>query len=570
LLLSAMATIIALSQARPIDARPRNCSVSGQVTINGAAAINTKVVAVERSKDSNQPRAIHQLADGSIAQTSHNVRTDADGQYRFTGLPPGEYEIVADSRGYVSAKEGEFVRMVSLDSGESREDINFPLLRGGVITGRITDAEYRPMIAVDVYIQRTEQNQSHPFGLFIGGNHGPMFTDDRGIFRIYGLEAGAYIVYAGGDSRSHGVGKRYPKTFYPNAANVTQAKPIEIKLNEIVSDINLRLTPQGKYFEAIGRVTESDSGQPAANVTLNCDQVLPPDQTDAEGTSTTTTSDQLGNFRMTRLKPGKYLCAVRDNWPKPTGLYVEQSAFEISDSHLSDVEIKVARGGTISGVAVIETPNKQSHAPTFPKHMAVDAHSLPPADSVWRTQTIASQYTYINPDGTFRLTGIPPGKVSFGVSEQHFSEGKMIQLLRIERDGTEIVREFDLGKGEQITNIRIVYGIGTGSIRGQVQIVGGQLPVGCRLLISASRMGKATGQRFAGVEAYVDEKGRFEIGNLLPGEHELRLYAAFDKRGGSTRFSTGNNQPTVQITNVAETRVELTFDPKDIPREVRQ
>jgi hypothetical protein len=39
-------------------------------------------------------------------------------------------------------------QQITLDAGESREKVDFALIRGGVITGRVTDAENRPQIRI--------------------------------------------------------------------------------------------------------------------------------------------------------------------------------------------------------------------------------------------------------------------------------------------------------------------------------------------------------------------------------------------------------------------------------------
>ena len=63
----------------------------------------------------------------------------------------------------------------------------------------------------------------------------PMYqTDDRGVYRIYGLPAGQYLVSAGedrsGGGLSFGRGEKvfFPRTFYPGTTEKSEAKPVEL------------------------------------------------------------------------------------------------------------------------------------------------------------------------------------------------------------------------------------------------------------------------------------------------------------------------------------------------------
>ena len=72
---------------------------------------------------------------------------------------------------------------------ENVEDINFSLVRGGVITGKVTDADGHPVILqqvslfpADAFASNAPNN--HNVQIFPSSN---VQTDDRGIYRMYGL-----------------------------------------------------------------------------------------------------------------------------------------------------------------------------------------------------------------------------------------------------------------------------------------------------------------------------------------------------------------------------------------------
>src|SRR5262249_61173001 len=101
-------------------------------------------------------------------------------------------------------------------------NIALTLARGGVITGRVTNSDGRPVIAERISLAIVGANgQVQPFN---GSARSGYETDDRGVYRIYGLPAGPCLVSAGGGDRP-GVSRRirYPLTYYPDAVEQAQA-----------------------------------------------------------------------------------------------------------------------------------------------------------------------------------------------------------------------------------------------------------------------------------------------------------------------------------------------------------
>jgi len=131
------------------DNRPRTASISGRVTVGGAPAANASVMVTEEDPQSRGGP----FGGGSQQRAFIKIRTDGDGRYRVTGLTEGVYMIRALSTAYVRAKNstGFDILSVTLDEGESMDNVDIALVRGGVITGRVIDAEGRPLIAS--YIQ---------------------------------------------------------------------------------------------------------------------------------------------------------------------------------------------------------------------------------------------------------------------------------------------------------------------------------------------------------------------------------------------------------------------------------
>ena len=78
---------------------------------------------------------------------------------------------------------------------------------------------------------------------------------------------------------------------------------------------------------------------------------------------------------------------------------------------------------------------------------------------------------------------------------------------------------------DEISGVRIVFGKGSCVIRGRVNVTGGAASEDWRLVVTASSEKEGGAALFddSGGSADVDDKGRFVIEGLLPGEYELTL-----------------------------------------------
>src|SRR5262245_41476789 len=258
----------ASAQTPQRDNRPRTASLRGRVTIAGKPAVNALVMVTEVD-----PPSVGSSPGGESRQRAFvKVRTDGDGRYRVGGLAEGDYMIYALSKAYVFSRKSpasEVFRSVTLDEGESRDDVDIALVRGGVITGRVVDDEGRPLIATYLRLLPVDEN-GKPNGRFDYNDDTMMRTDDRGVYRIYGLPAGRYIISAGGEwSYSHSK-RKYSETFHPDATDRNQAKIIEVKEGAEVIDINIRLGAGKNTYEVTGRVVDAETGQPLPQAGVIC------------------------------------------------------------------------------------------------------------------------------------------------------------------------------------------------------------------------------------------------------------------------------------------------------------
>jgi carboxypeptidase family protein len=548
------------------DNRPRTASISGRVTIAGKPAANA-VITVEETD--LKPGA----GESDLRIPLHaKARTDGDGRFLVGGLAEGSYVVSAMLKAFVAAdSSGNFAlrRTVSLDEGEARGKIDFALIRGGVMTGKVMDDEGASLVArlVQLYIV-DEQGQKRRYD---GFTYEMSETDDRGVYRIYGLPPGRYVISAGGEGGGdmlRGGGGKFPRTYHPDTTDEKQAKVIEIKEGSEVADVDIRFGSARKTYEAAGRVVDRETGKPVPRIYVSCSS-NPEKDGSGSGYSTIVMADGQGNFRLSGLPPGRYGVTVRDFLPE-TAHTSEAVEFEITNDNVSGVEVKAFLGASVSGFVVIE--GADAAAGKQLQSITVYPHVTPLSDATGDANERVSVPQYLMParanaDGSFTVKGLQAGGVSFSIS----GNAGGLRIKRIERDGVEIKDAIEVRPGEKVAGVRIVAHRGQGRIRGQVQFTGGALPDGWRLEAYASLPVSADeskpGARMpvsveeTGGDAFVDEKGRFVIEGLPAGEYNLSITMLKRLANGNRHgFSPPGSNQRVTVRDDIETSVTLTLD----------
>jgi Carboxypeptidase regulatory-like domain len=212
------------SQAQLKEAKEGTATVSGRVTVKGEPAPGVTVVL--------QPFGMARPPNpGAIAR----AKTNENGQFRITGIAAGRYMMMAQAPGLIMPVERMGFpqgRTLYVAEDENVENIEIELKRGSVITGRITDSNSRPVVEERVELMKLDEN-GKPQQFRFGPMPDMQTTDDRGIYRIYGIPEGRYIVALGysqgeGPVNLGGLGAYYPRTYYPNVTDQSAAKMIEV------------------------------------------------------------------------------------------------------------------------------------------------------------------------------------------------------------------------------------------------------------------------------------------------------------------------------------------------------
>jgi hypothetical protein len=186
--------------------------------------------------------------------------TDDDGRFQLDGLSAGAYLVMVMTPGYVVAPE-EGKRY--LRPGDTAT-IN--LIKGGVITGKVTGSQGGPVVGTRVQAIRVRDLENRPAKpgssplTFLSAMTSEFNwkTDDRGVYRIYGLEPGVYHVAAGGGSFPY-LSSPYDKdvpTYHPSGTADTAAD-VTVRAGEEATNIDIRYRAIAGYA-----ISGSVSGPP--------------------------------------------------------------------------------------------------------------------------------------------------------------------------------------------------------------------------------------------------------------------------------------------------------------------
>jgi len=534
--LSLHTLLLAQSTTQQPGKTPRS-SVSGRVTIK-EKGVGGVMVAL-RKTEPQMPYEPYQKAT-----------TDMDGFYRISNVPPGNYEIIPVMPAFVPADRNERAKQILVGDDDNVEGINFALVRGGVITGRITDADGRPLIQQQVTIFRGNAFNQSPQEL-----QRPIFpasviqTDDRGIYRVYGLAAGRYKVASGRSDETYtspNIGRStYSQVFYPDVTEQDKAKFIEVSEGSEATDVDITLGRALPTFSATGRVIDGEKGLPVPNLRFSVQRMV---GQSVKYVNTTGVSNVQGDFVIEGLTPGRYGINMLPVPNQSNELRAETLNFEIIDQDISGVVVKLVKGASVTGVVVLETEDKAVLAKLSELQLR-GYISIPGGGMI-----SSSASSPIGPDGSFRLAGLASGTLFLNIG--HPSRPlppRGFNITRMERDGVVSARGIEIKEGEQATGIRVFVSYGSAIIRGLVTLENGPLPQGTRVSISLAK----AGERSMGFRPpVVDERGRFMIEGVAAGTYELTTIIGMTTQQAPARVF----KRTVTVQDGSTTDLTITVD----------
>ena len=131
-----------------------------------------------------------------LTSVSRSTTTDSNGQFAFPRLPAGQYQLSINHNQFLSLNYGQKRfggqgTYIALADGQ-QFTANASMYRGGVISGTVLGPDGDPLQNVPVRAWR----YARPNGFKRLQTQGFAQTDDRGMYRMFNLQPGEYLVSA--------------------------------------------------------------------------------------------------------------------------------------------------------------------------------------------------------------------------------------------------------------------------------------------------------------------------------------------------------------------------------------
>ena len=481
-------------QTKPVKKVP-GATVSGRVTMQGKGKGGVFV-------------GIRAGEFGPQMTPAIKAVTDEDGNYRLNDLPPGHYQIQPIAPAYVSGQGKNLI----LAEGERVDGIDFSIVRGAVVTGKVTHSDGRPVIDEAVYLVAAEQtNQRGP--QFAGSS--AFQTDDRGVYRMFGISPGRYKVCIGVPDDAYFPMRNRPvfeRVYYPSVVQFDEAKVVELSEGSEATNIDITVGQSMQNFAASGIVVDSETNRPIPNVRVALQRVVEANSAPFIGASSG--SNSRGEFRVENITPGKYSIFLM---PQPDSeIRVDPVRFEIVDQDVAGLILKTKKGAVLSGYVVLDGKHdRELYARLAKMRLAAFVRgggNIAPVG--------VSRPSMIGSDGSFRIAGLSPGAAGFRLTSSEPRSRSDFIISRIERDGVFQPRNVvEIKEGEEIAGLRIVVVYGTGTVRGSVKLDNGPLPTG-QLIVRLIKTGESS---YALRPQLVDARGHFIFEGVPAGTYEVKL-----------------------------------------------
>jgi hypothetical protein len=460
------------------------------------------------------------------------VSSDAEGKFSFPKLEPGRYMLSADKAGYVrqqyGTRAGQFGPGTNLvlEPGQKIANIEFKLMRQGVITGKVVDEDGEPVPHTMVSVLRRTPSSRRAMGMM------GTATNDVGEFRIASLPPGRYLLRAeqqGGrmfgapplasaDAKVEGTLGFVP-TYYPGVTDEASAGEIVVAAGQQISGIDIGLR-KGRVFQVSGRIKGVPAGATRIQVNLQARRTARDGMMFGFGGGGNVKPD--GTFSLPSVMPGSWdmvAMSLESGRPQMLG----RAPVTVTNLNVEDLVIEprslleLAGRVTLEGAAEQQDNVKAGLAgqQDNSKTSVVGQVMLQPMQPF----PAFIEPGRIQPDGTFKISGV--SRDQYTVHVMGLSGEQYIKSVRA-GDVDVTTTGLDLSTADTAPRIEIRVRAKGATVSGVV--LDGDKPSPGAIVTALTQPYKPELRSPMLKTATTDQNGGFTLQGLAPGEY--RIYAS--------------------------------------------
>lgn len=484
----------------------------------GAASIQGTVV----EHISSRPLAwaeVKLTVIGAQGTAGSEIKTRANsmGQFLFSRLSVGAYILSASRTGFAELHYGQKTwkaagAPIVLAEPDSHCVADLRLRRLGAISGMVWDENQVGLAEQDVVVYEA----TRPPKMAAKAK-----TDDRGVYRVGGLEPGRYYVRTRGSVLDEGLGAL--PTFFKDVVPVEEARTVDADLDQQTDDVNIQ-PAFGRLFRVTGQVlAPSRSG--AITVELMSDMG-----------PVAGSVDSGGHFDFDQLAPGIYEMTATADAPgrDKLGGYMKLQI----DKDMEGMRLPLTRQPDF----LIEFEEKHGQ-PVDPKSVVVRARrkSLAGEGPARRVQPQEDPV----PPGTWEIAVVPPSDMyAARISGDHGD---------LESRAVNGWQEFFMPPGAHV-RVKVELSSAIAALHGRVMASMDQPAGGAPVFLEPVELAAGAGL-IALRTTRADLQGRYRFSGLPPGRYHVM--SSFDFERPSTEEMEAAHADEVSLKEASDNNHDL-------------
>jgi hypothetical protein len=441
---------------------------------------------------------------------------------------------------------------------------------GGVITGSVTTLTGEPMVGVQVLAVMVKSLDGAPERRQSVQDR--RWTDDRGVYRFYGLRPGIYVVFTKGDALSSPIPpyEGYAPTYHPSSPRETAAE-IRVTQGGEATEVDIRYRGErGHNVSGVALVGEAAPKAPGMSVAL-----FEVSSGFRAGIQNIGRVEAQNYFTIKGITDGEYeIVASADRSGNDESLVSPPRRVTVRGVDVGGVELKLAPLASISGKVVVEpSPDAcEGERKSSPGGVIVFTRPDTKAMPDTRQFILFRPGVSVSKEGEFKISGLDPKRYFISLrlpDENWYAKSIVAPAATARNDSVEPATTYDVGRnglalksGDKVTGLMVNIADGAASLRGRLEAENENSRLPARMLVHLVPAEPAAADdvlRYA--EAPVGRNGAFEFKYIAPGKYRLLHRAAPNEPNGGPPAAWDANERATLRKEAEAMKVEIELKP---------